>query len=336
MTLFVKKVFPGASIQDNGRPGLQRFGLTAGGAVDTLALNLGRALFGDKSNTSVIEFSGAGGKFIVKRPSFFASTGANSTIKLNGVLKLQAEVFSASEDDEIEVSSISTGFYSYLHVAGGFLTAVHFGSRSGNIRAGLGTILKTGDYLPYASPVNVKISAIKMRNYTNFNKIRLISGPQTRLFSKKIFENFLKTEFTITSSRDRMGIRLGHQDKKFDTKSGLNVLSEAIEIGDIQIDGQGVPTILLNDRQPTGGYPRIATVISADLHKVAQIGVNSTFKFTLVSLNEAIKALKDFTDELSDLENEVFNLTRDPRDIDNLLSYGLIDGAIRGDEYEES
>ena len=122
----------------------------------------------------------------------------------------------------------------------------------------------------------------------------------------------------------------------FDTKNGLNVLSEAIEIGDIQIDGQGVPTILLNDRQPTGGYPRIATVISADLHKVAQIGVNSTFKFTLVSLNEAIKALKDFTDELSDLENEVFNLTRDPSDIDNLLSYGLIDGAIRGDEYEES
>ena len=152
----------------------------------------------------------------------------------------------------------------------------------------------------------------------------------------KLLENFLKTEFTITSSRDRMGIRLGHQGKKFDTKSGLNVLSEAIEIGDIQIDGQGVPTILLNDRQPTGRYPRIATVISADLHKVAQIGVNSTFKFTLVSLIEAIKALKDFTDELSDLENEVFNLTRDPSDIDNLLSYGLIDGAIRGDEYEES
>ena len=133
-----------------------------------------------------------------------------------------------------------------------------------------------------------------------------------------------------------MGIRLNYNGDNFCHKDGLKILSEAIELGDIQVDGQGVPTVLLNDRQPTGGYPRIATVISADIYKVAQIGVNSKFHFTLVSLDEAIKALKKHGDLLSLMNNEVSFLNRDPKDISDLLSYGLVDGAIRGDEYDKS
>jgi biotin-dependent carboxylase-like uncharacterized protein len=336
MSLFVKNIFPGASIQDNGRPGLQRFGVTAGGAIDSFALEQCRSLFREKSNTAAIEFSGSGGKFIVGQTSYFSSTGAHSVVKLKGLKKAQGQIFKAMEGDEIEVSSISKGFYSYLHVAGGFLTCCHLGSRSGNVRAGLGTTLKNGDHLPYVSELNIKMSSVKFIDYMNTRQIRIIEGPQTHLFSKKLLDRFLDTEFEVSIARDRMGIRLKHTGSNFCHKDGLKILSEAIELGDIQIDGQGLPTVLLNDRQPTGGYPRIATVISADVHKVAQIGVNSKLHFTLVSLGEAIKALKDYEDMLSVMDKDVTFLNRDPRDISNLLSYGLVDGVIRGDEYDKS
>ena len=87
MSLFVKNIFPGASIQDNGRPGLQRFGVTAGGAIDSFALEQGRSLFKEKLNTAAIEFSGSGGKFIVGQTSYFSSTGAHSVVKLKGLKK---------------------------------------------------------------------------------------------------------------------------------------------------------------------------------------------------------------------------------------------------------
>ena len=332
----MKNIFPGASIQDDGRPGLQRFGVTAGGAIDRFALEQGRSLFNDKSNTAAIEFSGSGGKFIVGQTSYFSSTGARSIVKLNGLEKPQRQIFKAMEGDEIEISSISKGFYSYLHVAGGFLTISHLGSRSGNIRAGLGTILQENDYLPYRSELKVKMYSIKSLNYMHMRSIRIIKGPQTHLFPKKLLDRFLDTEFEISSARDRMGVRLNHTGNNFYHKDGLKILSEAIELGDIQIDGQGVPTVLLNDRQPTGGYLRIATVISADIHKIAQIGVNSKLQFTLVSLNEAIKALKEYEELLSLMDKEIIFLNRDPRDISDLLSYGLVDGVIRGDEYDKS
>ena len=111
MSLFVKNIFPGASIQDNGRPGLQRFGVTAGGAIDSFALEHGRSLFKEKSNTAAIEFSGSGGKFIVGQTSYFSSTGAHSVVKLKGLKKAQGQIFKAMEGDEIEVSSISKGIY---------------------------------------------------------------------------------------------------------------------------------------------------------------------------------------------------------------------------------
>ena len=336
MSLIVKNIFLGASIQDDGRSGLQRFGVTAGGAIDSFALEQGRTLFNDKSNTAAIEFSGSGGKFLVEQTSHFTSTGAQSIVKLNGLKIPQRQIFKATKGAEIEISSISKGFYSYLHVAGGFLTSFHLGSRSGNIRAGLGTILKNGASLPYASDLKVKIRSIKSSDYMNAKNIRIIKGPQTHLFPKKLLDRFLDTEFEISSVRDRMGIRLNYNGDNFCHKDGLKILSEAIELGDIQVDGQGVPTVLLNDRQPTGGYPRIATVISADIYKVAQIGVNSKFHFTLVSLDEAIKALKKHGDLLSLMNNEVSFLNRDPKDISDLLSYGLVDGAIRGDEYDKS
>lgn len=336
MSLFVKSAFAGASIQDDGRPGMQRYGVTLGGAVDKLALAQGRLLLNDHGNTAVIEFSAVGGQFIAQKPSFFAFTGAEAPLRLNGKLVQNGQVFEAQVGDEIEIGSISKGFYSYLHVAGGFLSTSHLGSRSTNIQVGLGTTLEIGNILPYKSTLHRDLKYLKLNDYSQYKKIRVVSGPQTNLFSEKVIQRFFNTEFKVSSMRNRMGVKLNFDGENFYTNAGLSVLSDAIELGDIQIDGEGTPTVLLNDRQPTGGYPRIFTVISADLHKFAQKSLNSKFNFVLITLKEAVKALEELTDQLFNLRNQVDSLQRDPHNIPNLLNYGLVGGAIRGDEFDES
>ena len=102
MSLFVKSAFAGASIQDDGRPGMQRYGVTLGGAVDKLALAQGRLLLNDHGNTAVIEFSAVGGQFIAQKPSFFAFTGAEAPLSLNGKLIPNGQVFEAQAGDEIK------------------------------------------------------------------------------------------------------------------------------------------------------------------------------------------------------------------------------------------
>ena len=113
MSLYINSALVGASVQDDGRPGLQRYGVTSGGAVDKLALAQGRVLLNDEGNTAALEFSAVGGKFKVQTSSFFVFTGAEAPLKLNGNLIQQGQVFEAKAGDEIEIGSISNGFYGY-------------------------------------------------------------------------------------------------------------------------------------------------------------------------------------------------------------------------------
>ena len=336
MSLYINSTLIGASVQDDGRPGLQRYGVTSGGAVDKLALAQGRVLLNDEGNTAALEFSAVGGKFKVQTSSFFVFTGAEALLKLNGNLIPQGQVFGANVGDEIEIGSISKGFYSYLHVAGGFLSTAHLGSRSTNVQVGLGTALENGNILPYKRTLHRDLMCLKLNDYFNSNKIRVVSGPQTNLFPEKVLQRFFSTEYKVSPMRNRMGVKLDFNGENFYTDAGLSVLSDAIELGDIQIDGEGTPTVLLNDRQPTGGYPRISTIISADLHKFAQKSVNSKFNFVMVTLKEAIKALEELKEQLRNLRSQVDSLQRDPHNISNLLNYSLVGGAIRGDEFDES
>ena len=336
MSLYINSALVGASVQDDGRPGLQRYGVTSGGAVDKLALAQGRVLLNDEGNTAALEFSAVGGKFKVQTSSFFVFTGAEAPLKLNGNLIQQGQVFEAKAGDEIEIGSISNGFYGYLHVAGGFLSTSHLGSRSTNFQVGLGETLEIGNILPYKSTSYRDLKLLKLNDYFDSSKIRVVAGPQTNLFSEKVLQRFFSTEFKVSPMRNRMGVKLTFNGENFYTDEGLSVLSDAIELGDIQIDGEGTPTVLLNDRQPTGGYPRISTIISADLHKFAQKSVASKFNFVLVSLREAVNALEVLSEQLGNLRSQVASVQRDPHNISNLLNYSLVGGAIRGDEFDES
>ena len=151
---------------------------------------------------------------------------------------------------------------------------------------------------------------------------------QTGLFDQGTLDRFQDTEFTRDSRANRMGVRMLHDGAPFGIEGQLNILSEVIVQGDIQMTGEGTPFVLLNECQTTGGYPRIGTVIPSDLCLVAQAGIGARLRFRFVGEDEAVAALRRHRDMLGALKGKTRPLVRDPRDIPDLLSYRLIDGAV--------
>ena len=307
---------PSLTVQDRGRPGLQRFGITQGGAMDAMALAEGAALLGQDSDLAAIEMAGFGGKFrALERPLRIALTGAAMRTRLDG----QEQPWNTSFDLEpgvlLEIDAAEDGVYGYLHVGGGIATPAQIGSRSTHLRSASGMALPTAGRFGQ-------------------REIRVMWGAQAEVFSPGERERFLATAFDMTTRRDRQGARLKPLGEPFHADGALTGVSDAVVLGDIQVPGDGMPVALLADRQPTGGYPRIATVISADLAALVQIPGHARFRFRLVEEAEALAALARQRRELAELSRQIRPLVRDPRDMGNLLAFNLVDGVISAREDE--
>jgi len=336
--LEVLRITAGATIQDHGRPGLQRYGVCAGGAVDDYALTEGQALLGNAADAAALELAGDGGRFRARGgPLKLATSGANMRAGIAGE-KLRWRTSFVLEDGEmLEIGPANDGTYGYLHVKGGFDTGVVLGSRSTHIRAGLGHAPELGDSLPVfqgaAGNPGAPVTLPEPPHLGRF-EIRALWGPQAHLFSKATREAFAAANFKVSAARDRMGMRLDADCGPIHCETGQTVLSEAISLGDFQIPGDGRPVAMLADRGPTGGYPRIATVISADVAALAQLRTGTEFTLRMVEEEEALAALKQWRDQIARLPGEVHPLVRDPATMADLLSYTLIDGMLRGDEHD--
>jgi biotin-dependent carboxylase-like uncharacterized protein len=334
--LKVVKFYPGTTIQDQGRLGFQRFGVTAGGAIDRYALAQGQALLGNNADVAAVEFAGAGGVFQAVGDLWLATSGAEMPALVDDRPIAWRRSFYVRDGQRVELGAAKGGVYSYLHIAGGFQTEISLGSRSNFGRGGMAAQLETGLILGAAEGLTANQRTLPARSYFDRRNVYFVKGPQTDLFPQKILDRFQAEEFTVTASRDRMGMRLEPEGGLLTFAGGLSTLSEACVVGDIQLAGDGRPAILLADRQPTGGYPRIGTVISAHLAAVAQMPVGHKFGFEFVSQEKAVGELKKWRDEIAGLPGKVQNLVRDPAEIADLLAYSLVDGVIRGDEDENS
>ena len=332
--LRVISVAPGASLQDSGRHGLQRYGIAEGGVMDRIALAEGMALLNNQPNDAVIEFSGNGGEFEVCGGAvLIACTGAVMSASINNRPLVWRSTVRVEAGQRITIGAAVDGVYGYLHVQQGFVVPMVLGSRGTHTRAGFGgfngRFLKAGDELPTCALQNSSQAYL----YVNTpvpppgKLIRVVWGAQADKFSDDVRERFLNTVFTVSATRDRMGARLTCSTQ-FMSTTGLSGISDAVLSGDVQIGGDGMATVLLADRQPTGGYPRIATVIGADLHRFVQLPVLSEFRFYQVSIEEAVEALALYRDMQKCLPHHLAPLYRDPAEISDLLSYNLIDGVV--------
>jgi biotin-dependent carboxylase-like uncharacterized protein len=281
------------TVQDAGRFGLRRFGVSPAGAMDAIALARANALVGNALDTAAIEFCLMGGRFCLEGgPALIAFSGTSANATAGGRALDADSSMLVHAGEHLVIGPVRDGVYAYLAIAGGIRLAPDMGSRSVHRRSGIGgRPLQRGDRLPLADDAGeAQPRSLPPAEALGNAPIRLILGPQDDLFTERALKTLFREEFAISAQVDRMGCRL--EGPKIEHGSGFNIISDGIVQGSVQVPGDGQPIVLLRDGQTTGGYPKIATVISADLDRFAQLPPGSAVRFHLVTREEALTLAK--------------------------------------------
>ena len=287
----VKKPGFFSTIQDAGRVGFQQYGVIVSGVMDEIAYRIGNALL-KQENAAAIEMTLVGGTFEFTKPTTIALTGGemNATLNRNDIVMNKAMAIQAG--DVLVCGAIRKGVRSYLCIKGGIDVPVVMGSRSTYLKAGIGgykgRALKVGDELPYiGGEASIQAGQVNAVAFYKDGPIRILKGTEWDRFSKDVQQAFLENSFEISLEADRMGYRILPKKESIQIDAPIQLISEAVTFGTIQMPPNGEPIILMADRQTTGGYPKIGQVIAADLHRLAQLGPKQEFDFQVVSIEEA-------------------------------------------------
>ncbi|WP_439154002.1 biotin-dependent carboxyltransferase family protein [Yoonia sp.] len=334
--LHIHSVGPAVTVQDQGRPGWTAQGLSHGGAADPLALLEAAALLGSDPANAVIEMMGMGGVFGTTQNTRFALTGARMQATIDGapVPHNSSQLLRAGQ--KLRIGGAQQGVFGYLAFAGGITTAPIMGSRATHLTAGIGRALQDGDAVPLGTDKDLLAGPMRLpaSHRLDGGTIRIMPGPQTDIFDAATLERFTATTFKRSPRGNRQGVRLDHDGAGFGAADQLNIVSDLIVPGDIQMTGDGVPYVLLAECQTIGGYPRIGTVIPADLPRVAQAMPGAALQFQMLTLLQADATVQTARTQLAALRKTCQPLVRDPHDIADLLGYQLISGVTPGDDLE--
>lgn len=297
----IKVITPGmlSTIQDGGRKGFAAMGFNASGVMDVRSYHIANALVGNFTDEAVIEMTYLGGSFKFLESNYIAITGADMSPKLDGVpVEMYTTVF-VKQDETLTFSTAESGMRAYIAVRGGIDVPVIMGSRSTNLKCKLGGLdgrpLKAGDIVPCRDVYDefhkhLIHSAPKEDFGSDEITVRVLLGPQDDYFTDHGIKTFLNSTYTVTNESDRMGCKLSGE--KIEYKNTVDIISDGIVFGSIQIPRTGNPIIMLADRQTTGGYAKIATVISVDLPLLAQARPGTKVRFELIDRQKAERLLK--------------------------------------------
>lgn len=284
------------TVQDLGRQGYRQLGVGQGGALDPMALTVGNRLVGNKANTAGLEITvGSVVRFAFRVSTSIALTGADVSADLDGEPVWHGWRTPVREGQTLTLAAPRFGMRTYLAVAGGIDVPSVLGSRSTDLNAGFGGLagraLRVGDRLPLgsATPPNVR-QGVKLPEWDRF--VRAIPGPEYDSFTHQAQEAFWQAEWKVSSQSNRMGYRL--LGPALICTNPRELLSHAVLPGTVQVPPNAQPIVLLADAQTSGGYPRIATVIEADLWKLAQVRLGASFRLvpcTLAAARAARQAL---------------------------------------------
>lgn len=295
MTAIVQilRASPLTSIQDEGRFGMLRHGVSASGPMDRAAFAAAGRLAG--AGIGGIEFTRAGLEMTVASGrTRLGFAGGHFVLRHNGTVQDWHGAIELEVGDTVAVTPGSWGNYGYLRFGADVIVDSVMGSLATSSRVGLGGLggrsLRAGDVIELAGNGSAPGAAAPAA--PDDSPIRIIWGLHADLFSASLRSRFVAAIFDITTQMDRMGVRLGDTERVFADATSLSLVSDAIVPGDIQIQGDGTPVVLMRDHQPTGGYPRIATVISADLDRFAQLRPGAAIAFAPVSVEHAQAVLR--------------------------------------------
>ena len=290
------------TVQDLGRPGYQRVGIPPSGPLDRGAFVLANRLVGNPDGAAGLELTLRGPRLEVRRECVVAVTGADMGVAVNGAAVATWTAVRLRRGDVVGFRMVTAGCRAYLAVAGGLALPPALGSRSTYLRGRLGGVegraLQKGDALPLGSPAR-PLEALESRTvpearrpaYGSEVECRVILGPQDDRFTADGVEAFLAGPYDVTPQADRMGYRLS--GPRIAHARGHDIISDGIPLGGIQVPGEGQPIVLLVDRQTTGGYTKIATVISVDIARLGQSRPGHRVRFRRVTLDEAHTAVRE-------------------------------------------
>jgi biotin-dependent carboxylase-like uncharacterized protein len=294
-TLTITRAGPLTTIQDAGRFGFLACGVSASGPVDTLAFNLAGAILG-KTGRAGIEFTRAGFSFEADAPSLRVSFGGGQfSLTRNGEAQRWPAVLELARGDRIDIAPGAEGNYGYVRFDHELDLPDSLGSLSTSLIAGLGGLggrsLRVGDSIALGAEGGVAVVTPAFERVATNEPIRVVWGLHAELFGRSRRSAFLEAPFIVSDRLDRMGVRLKDPSGAFADAEILSLVSDAVVPGDIQILGDGTPIVLLRDHQPTGGYPRIATVISSDLGRFAQLRPGAECRFASVTAASARRSV---------------------------------------------
>lgn len=324
--LILVQAGPGLSVQDLGRDGGMGLGLSRGGAADRHAFLQGAALLGNSLDSAAIEMTVGGGQFRVDAPTRIAISGAPLRASIDGSPLEHMSTYALKPGEVLRIGAPDSGVYGYLHIAGGLQTEQELGGRGRHRIAGLGPDLAVGDKLPFGKDPEPDAPPLRLTSEAPREApVRVIPGPQTELFPEDILARFEATTFTRSPRGNRQGVRMDDDGDPFATEAQLGQVSDFICEGDIQMTGDGTPFVLLAECQTMGGYPRIGTVIPADLPRIAQAQPGAKLRFRFIDFDEAEATWQTDADLYRGFKKARSPRIRNPREMSDLLSYELID-----------
>lgn len=285
------------TIQDLGRVGYQNIGVPVAGAMDPFAMRAGNRLVGNPDQAAGIEITLIGPTLRFLDDSVIAITGADLKPQVNERPVPAWQPLSVRRGDRLSFAGRRSGARAYLAFRGGIAVFPAMGSRSTFLPAALGghegRPLREGDRLTLgAEPSSPPSSGPTMNPphrilNSHAAVIRVMLGPQDDAFTEAGIQAFLSGPYTLSLRADRVGYRL--EGPIIEHRTGADIVSDGTAFGSIQVAGDGLPMVLMADRGTTGGYTKIATVVSADLPILAQALPGDRFRFRAVSLEEAVQ-----------------------------------------------
>ena len=308
--LFISSIGPASSVQDGGRFGAQRYGLTPSGAMDRLGLAAANCLAGNALFAPAIEVGPYGAAFKAREGAVrVAMAGTRRVAEMAGRTVAWDTSVTIADGETLKLGMAQGGAFSYLAIEGSLRGEPMFGSFSVNARVGLGSPfprpLQGGDELDVAAASSGPERRIDMPAAVT-GPIRVALGPQNDEFSDEAISLFFDSEWKISATSDRMGYRL--EGPVIKHLHGHNIVSDGTVNGSIQVPGNGQPIVLMSDRGTSGGYPKIATVITADFGRFAQTPAGTAFRFKVVSIEEAQAEARKFAELLRALPDRISSI----------------------------
>ena len=299
-------IFPGprTTIQDKGRLGYQNSGFAPNGFMDRVASQMANVLVDNEDSEAVVEFCLIGPILRFDEMVNLAVCGGDFGIEVNGKLYPANKAVRVPAGTTVKITTGKVGLYGSLAVGGGLDIPLVMGSRSTNLRCGIGgykgRMLMAGDVIGLRNPENGKRDLswrwvperlLVAPDDPGITSVRVIPGPQEDMFTEKGIRTFYESEYVISSHSDRMGYRLN--GPSVETIAGWDILTDGIVNGSVQISGTGEPIVMMADRQTTGGYAKIASIINVDIPLFAQLRPGQVVRFERCMIQEAQQLVRE-------------------------------------------